>query len=136
MPANADLILVNPDGTSNRVALTLEPDGWSESFVSPTPAPDAVDDINYEAQNPDFGRVRDQSTWHLGFGEGLCKKLHDCKRYGYTDGILAMFEGELVPSYQEDEVDILVQNGRFESGATTGWAGSSATLRCACWNRL
>jgi hypothetical protein len=130
---NADITVANADGSTNKVRLSLwrdapnRPGGWEEEIISPTPPPQPQGDVNYAAQSPEFGRVVSQSDWHLGFGASRFTDLVNFPKYGYTDGILAMFDGELVPSYQEYEVDAIVQNGRFETGETTGWTNGSNT---------
>ncbi|MBN86840.1 MAG: hypothetical protein CL885_04885, partial [Dehalococcoidia bacterium] len=130
---NADITVANADGSTNKVRLSLwrdapnRPGGWEEEIISPTPPPQPQGDVNYAAQSPEFGRVVSQSDWHLGFGASRFTDLVNFPKYGYTDGVLAMFDGELVPSYQEYEVDAIVQNGRFETGETTGWTNGSNT---------
>ena len=130
---NADITVANADGSTNKVRLSLwrdapnRPGGWEEEIISPTPPPQPEGDVNYAAQSPEFGRVVSQSDWHLGFGASRFTDLVDFPKYGYTDGVLAMFDGELVPGYQEHQVDAIVQNGRLETGATTGWTNGSNT---------
>ena len=130
---NADITVANADGSTNKVRLSLwrdapnRPGGWEEEIISPTPPPQPQGDVNYAAQSPEFGRVLSQNDWHLGFGAARYTDLVDFPKYGYTDGVLAMFDNELVPGYQEYEVDAIVQNGRFETGATTGWTNVSNT---------
>jgi len=130
---NADITVANSDGSTNKVRLSLwrdapnRPGGWEEEIISPTPPPQPQGDVNYAAQSPEFGRVLSQNDWHLGFGAARYTDLVDFPKYGYTDGVLAMFDNELVPGYQEYEVDAIVQNGRFETGATTGWTNVSNT---------
>ena len=130
---NADITVANADGSTNKVRLSLwrdapnRPGGWEEEIISPTPPPQPQGDVNYAAQSPEFGRVLSQNDWHLGFGAARFTDLVNFPKYGYTDGVLAMFDNELVPSYQEYEVDAIVQNGRFETGATTGWTDGSNT---------
>ena len=130
---NADITVANADGSTNKVRLSLwrdapnRPGGWEEEIISPTPPPQPQGDVNYAAQSPEFGRVVSQSDWHLGFGASRVTDLVNFPKYGYTDGVLAMFDDELVPGYQEYEVDAIVQNGRLETGATTGWTNGSNT---------
>ena len=130
---NADITVANADGSTNKVRLSLwrdapnRPGGWEEEIISPTPPPQPEGDVNYAAQSPEFGRVLSQNDWHLGFGAARFTDLVNFPKYGYTDGVLAMFDNELVPGYQENEVDAIVQNGRFETGATTGWTDGSNT---------
>ena len=130
---NADITVANADGSTNKVRLSLwrdapnRPGGWEEEIISPTPPPQPEGDVNYAAQSPEFGRVLSQNDWHLGFGAARFTDLVNFPKYGYTDGVLAMFDNELVPSYQEYQVDAIVQNGRFETGETTGWTDGSNT---------
>ena len=130
---NADITVANADGSTNKVRLSLwrdapnRPGGWEEEIISPTPPPQPQGDVNYAAQSPEFGRVLSQNDWHLGFGAARFTDLVNFPKYGYTDGVLAMFDNELVPSYQEYQVDAIVQNGRFETGETTGWTDGSNT---------
>jgi len=132
---DADLILSNADGSTNLLKLNLwrdspdMPGGWESEPLNPTPPPQEQGDSSYSTQSPEFGRVFAQSDWTGGFGEAKCLTPTSCDLYGYTDGVLAMFEGELVPSYLEDEVDAIVRNGRFETGDTTGWTnGTNVTV--------
>ena len=130
---NADITVANADGSTNKVRLSLwrdapnRPGGWEEEIISPTPPPQPQGDVYYAAQSPEFGRVLSQNDWHLGFGAARFTDLVNFPKYGYTDGVLAMFDNELVPSYQEYQVDAIVQNGRFETGETTGWTDGSNT---------
>ena len=130
---NADITVANADGSTNKVRLSLwrdapnRPGGWEEEIISPTPPPQPQGDVNYAAQSPEFGRVVSQNDWHLGFGASRFTDLVDFPKYGYTDGVLAMFDDELVLGYEENEVDAIVQNGRLETGATTGWTNGSNT---------
>jgi len=130
---NADITVANADGSTNKVRLSLwrdapnRPGGWEEEIISPTPPPQPQGDVNYAAQSPEFGRVVSQNDWHLGFGASRFTDLVNFPKYGYTDGVLAMFDDELVLGYEENEVDAIVQNGRLETGATTGWTNGSNT---------
>lgn len=130
MPGNSDIVLTHADGTSNRVELTLAPGGWSVETVSPAAPRQVEDAANYQQQSPDVGLTYDVQSWHRGFGEttAVIGSDQSLNRYGYSDGVLAMFNGELSLGYQEDEVDLLVRNGRFETGATSPWTGTSATI--------
>jgi hypothetical protein len=71
--------------------------------------------------SPEFGRVYSQSNWTSGFGQASVTDHVNNTNYGYADGVLAMFEHELVPGYREDEVDAFIRNGRFETGGLHGW---------------
>ena len=130
---DVDITLSNTDGSTNLVGINLWrdnpslPGGWAVEHVSPDAPVFRTDEANYQRQSPDLGSVHDQISWHMGFGEGTCRG-GGCTRYGYTDGALAMFENEIMPSYQEDEVDLIVRNGRFEWNATTGWTASDTTM--------
>lgn len=104
------------------------PGGFSEETVSPTPAPTPTDGINYESQNPEYGRTFDQTSWVAGFGEGRVHTPSNEQHYGYSDGVLAMFEHQLVPSYREDVVGVIVRNGTFEDTDVAMWTGTNATL--------
>jgi len=132
---NADITVSNADGSTNQVALTLwrddpsRPGGWEDGAVPTTPVPQAQGESNYASLSPEFGRVYSQSDWTRGFGMSSVKEHVDNREYGYTDGVLAMFEHELVPGYREDEVDAIMRNGRFETGGIGGWTdGTNTTL--------
>lgn len=130
---DVDITLSNTDGSTNLVGINLWrdnpalPGGWAVEHVNPDVPVFRTDEANYQRQSPDLGSVHDQISWHMGFGEGTCRG-GGCTRYGYTDGALAMFENEIMPSYQEDDVDLIVRNGRFEWNATTGWTASDTTM--------
>jgi hypothetical protein len=135
---DAHVVLSHADGSSNVVNLTLWkdspdlPGGWQSDFVSPATPRQAQDDANYQQQSPDDGLVYDESTFHRGFGQGRVvigtKEGLGGHRYGYSDGVLAMFRDEIGLGYQEDEVDAFVRNGRFETGSTSSWTTSNVTL--------
>ena len=132
---NADIVLSNADGSTNQVALTLwrddpsRPGGWEDGHVPTTPVPQAQGDSNYSSISPEFGRVYSQSDWTEGFGMAQVEDHAKNKSYGYTDGVLSMFEHELVPGYREDEVGAIIRNGGFETGGIHGWTdGTDTTL--------
>ena len=132
---NADIVLSNSDGSTNQVSLTLwrddpsRPGGWEDGHVPTTPVPQAQGDSNYSSISPEFGRVYSQSDWTEGFGMAQVEDHAKNKSYGYTDGVLSMFEHELVPGYREDEVGAIIRNGGFETGGIHGWTnGTNTTL--------
>jgi hypothetical protein len=130
---NADIVVSNSDGSTNQVALTLwrddpsRPGGWEDGAVPTTPVPQAQGDTNYSSISPEFGRVYSQSNWTSGFGQASVTDHVNNTSYGYADGVLAMFEHELVPGYREDEVDAFIRNGRFETGGLHGWESGTNT---------
>ena len=130
---NADIVVSNADGSTNQVALTLwrddpnRPGGWEDGPVPTTPVPQAQGESNYSSLSPEFGRVYSQSDWTEGFGMAQVEDHAKNKKYGYTDGVLAMFEHELVPSYKEDEVGAIIRNGSFETGGVHGWTNGTNT---------
>ena len=130
---NADIVVSNADGSTNQVALTLwrddpsRPGGWEDGPVPTTPVPLAQGESNYSSLSPEFGRVYSQSDWTEGFGMAQVEDHAKNKKYGYTDGVLAMFEHELVPSYKEDEVGAIIRNGSFETGGVHGWTNGTNT---------
>jgi len=126
--SNADIVLSKTDGSSNKIGLTLYrnadslPGGWQIDHVSPAPPRTVTDSANYQQQSPDIGLVLDQDSWHRGFGASFISRFGTATeanraraRYGYSEGVLAMFRGELCLGYLEDETDILIENGRFEA---------------------
>ena len=146
-PYSSDIVLSKTDGSSNLIGLKLFrdasniPGGWKIDHVSPAPPRQATDSANYQQQSPDIGLVLDQDTWHRGFGASSISRFGTATesnraraRYGYTDGVLAMFRGELTLGYLQDESDILIKNGRFENLDSTSaydmtdWTTSNATL--------
>ena len=130
---NADIVLSNSDGSTNQVSLTLwrddpsRPGGWEDGHVPTTPVPQAQGDSNYSSISPEFGRVYSQSDWTEGFGMAQVEDHAKNKSYGYTDGVLSMFEHELVPGYREDEVGAIIRNGGFETGGIHGWTDGTDT---------
>ena len=138
---NCDIVLSDIDGSTNAVEVNLWkdnpnlPGGFQTEYLSPAPPRQAGDSANYQQQSPDVGLVMDQDSWHRGFGETFIERFDTASsanraraKYGYTEGVLPMFKGELALGYQEDSVDMILRNGRFESGATTGWTGTNTTL--------
>lgn len=131
---DADCVLMNTDGTSNIVPIKLNVDserikGGYRAVLRPfVPAPQPQGESSYAQVDPRVGLARPQTSWHNGFGQSLDTSLGRDARYGYTDGVLATSEGELVLGYKEDEVDIILQNGRFETGDTFGWTGTNTVI--------
>ena len=138
---NCDIVLSDIDGSTNAVEVNLWkdnpslPGGFQTEYLSPAPPRQAGDSANYQQQSPDVGLVLDQDSWHRGFGETFIERFDTASsanraraKYGYTEGVLAMFKGELALGYQEEDVDVILRNGRFEFGATTGWSTSNVTL--------
>tara|TARA_R110000796_G_scaffold56742_5_gene131370 strand:+ start:1302 stop:3788 length:2487 start_codon:yes stop_codon:yes gene_type:complete len=130
---NADIVVSNSDGSTNQVALTLwrddpsRPGGWEDGAVPTTPVPQAQGDSNYSSMSPEFGRVYSQSDWTAGFGMAQVEDHTKNKSYGYTDGVLSMFEHELVLGYREDQVGAIIRNGNFETGGVHGWTDGTNT---------
>ena len=138
---NAQITLTEADGSTSLVNLNLWaeapnlPGGWRVEHITPDAPRIATDEANYQNLDPNFGLVYDTNSWHRGFGsdrvEGLGKDALNRYRYGYSEGVLASFSGQLVPGYQEESVDILIRNGRFEktnASSIDPWAGTNATL--------
>ena len=131
---DADCVLMNTDGTSNVVPIKLHADserirGGYRSLLRPfVPAPQPQGESSYAQVDPRVGLARPQTSWHNGFGQALDTSLGRDARYGYTNGVLAKNEGELVLGYKEDEVDIILRNGRFETGDTTGWGATNTMM--------
>ena len=127
-PYSSDIVLSKTDGSTNKIGLKLfrdapnVPGGWKIDHVSPAPPRQVSDSANYQQQSPDIGLVLDQDSWHRGFGASTISRFGTATeanraraRYGYSDGVLAMFRGELTLGYLTDESDILIKNGRFEN---------------------
>ena len=146
-PYSSDIVLSKTDGSTNLLGLKLfrdapnVPGGWRIDHVSPAPPRQASDSANYQQQSPDIGLVLDQDSWHRGFGASSISRFGTATesnraraRYGYSDGVLAMFRGELTLGYLTDESDILIKNGRFENLDSTSaydmsdYTTSNATL--------
>jgi hypothetical protein len=130
-PYSSDIVLSKTDGSTNKVGLKLYrdapnvPGGWRIDHVSPAPPRQVSDSANYQQQSPDIGLVLDQDSWHRGFGASTISRFGTATeanraraRYGYSNGVLGMFRGELVLGYLQDETDILIRNGRFEQLAS------------------
>ena len=130
---DVDIVVSNADGITNQVALTVwrddpsRPGGWEDGPIPTTPIPEAKGESNYSAINPEFGRVYSQSDWTRGFGLAKVGDHVNNRQYGYSDGVLTMFENELVPGYREDEVNAIIRNGNFETGGVHGWSDGSNT---------
>jgi len=126
MPQQADVILTNTDGTSNKVELTLWKDstsvsqGYSSAIIPFLPARQPTDDANYQQVDPKIGVTWDASNWVNGFGQGREEAFGQSGRYGYSDGVLATFANELVLGYREISVDQILKNGRLNED-TSGW---------------
>lgn len=126
------MALSKTDGTT-RVELTLrhQADGTASyksgltSFLPPR-APSG--DASYQQVDPTVGLIWPVSSWHGGCLQDTDREFGQGHRYGYTDGVLAIFKNELSLGYQQEDVDIIVKNGRFEGGVTTGWAGTNCAL--------
>ncbi len=139
MPNNYDVKLTKTDGSSNQVLITLDrtadSGGYSVEHLSPDPPRQAIDAANYQQQSPDLGLVYDQDSFHRGFGQTIIERFDTADtanrartQYFYSDGVLGMFKGEATMGYQEDDVDLILRNGRFESGTITDWTGTNVTL--------
>jgi hypothetical protein len=77
---------------------------------------------------PDQPLLWEQTSWHLGFGDYLCRDS-DPHRYAYSDGVDARYPNglQLSPKF-EGPLDILVRNPGGEQNSTTIWtAGSGVT---------
>ena len=139
MPANYDVKLTKTDGSSNEVQLVLDrteqTGGYAIAHQSPDPPRQATDSANYQQQSPDVVLVFDQDSWHRGFGQTTIERFDTADtansartRYAYSDGVLGMFKGELTMGYQEDDVDLILKNGRLEKGNVTDWTASNVTI--------
>lgn len=128
---DADVVLMNTDGTSNIIPIKLNVDsekvsGGYKSVLRPfVPPSQPQGQSSYAQVDPRSGVIRPQTSWHRGFGQHLDLNAGQDFRYGYSDGVLATSEGELVLGYEEDRVDIIVRNGRFESGGVAEWTGTN-----------
>jgi len=139
MPSNYDIKLTKTDGSSNIVLISLdrtaETGGYAIEHLSPAPPNQATDAANYQQQSPDLGLVYDQDSFHRGFGQTIIERFDTADtanrartKYFYSDGVLGMFKGEATLGYQEDDVDLILKNGRLERGTVTDWTGSSVTV--------
>jgi len=131
---NADIVLANADGTTNQIGIHLLkddeslPGGFRSELMSKDVPHFSLDEANYGTVPESDVVVWDERCWCTGFG--LTQKMprtggHSDHRYGYSDGVLAFNDNRLTMGYQEDAVDIILQNGRFETGDTTGWDNNS-----------
>lgn len=133
---NADIVISGADGSSDLVRLKLQPGSWVEEPITPTLPPQPTGDINYSSRAPEFGRVYSQNNWTAGFGLARVQEHTSSHHYGYSNGVLCMFEGELVPGYLEDHVDAILRNPRFETGNTNGWDdGANTTVASSTSSR-
>ncbi len=139
MPSNYDVKLTKTDGSSNQVLISLDrtadSGGYAVEHLSPDPPRQANDAANYQQQSPDLGLVYDQDSFHRGFGQTIIERFDTADtanrartQYFYSDGVLGMFKGEATMGYQEDDVDLLLKNGRLEKGTVTDWTGTNITL--------
>ena len=133
MPSSK-IVLTHTDGSSNAIDIPLAtgvvddlPAGWERVFEGDTAPQIAIDGATYQAVSPANGIAMDFESWDRGFGLSRVDKGGSRNRYGYTDGVLAMFDHQLMPSYQEDQVDLLIRNGRMEVN-TNGWTAANTTV--------
>ena len=70
----------------------------------------------------------DLTSFHRGFGQGEDRAFGKDAKYGYSDGVLANFEGEITLGYSQEEVDLLIRNGRFEDTEINQWCADGAKL--------
>ena len=127
-----DVALSKTDGTT-RVELTLrhQADGsasYKSGLTSFLPPRAPSGDASYQQVDPTVGLIWPMSSWHGGCLQDTDREFGQGHRYGYTDGVLAIFKNELSLGYQQEDVDIIVKNGRFEGSVTTGWTGTNSTL--------
>jgi len=134
MPQNADVVLQHTDGSSNTVDLTLWKDspslagGYQLSSLPFLPPRQPTDDANYQQVDPKAAMTYDLTSFHRGFGQGEDREFGKSARYGYSDGVLAMFNGEITLGYSQEEADFLIRNGRFESPETDQWTATNVTV--------
>ncbi len=127
---SADIILKTPAGLYPvEVTLVQSPDlpmGYEQRTIDLLPPRQPTGAISYQQVDPEIGLSWPQTSWHRGFGVGVVVgdpvdfSEPTAFTYGYSERVLAMFRNELILGYAEDQVDIILQNGRFEAG-TTGW---------------
>ena len=129
MPSSK-IVLTHTDGSSNAIDIPLAtgvvddlPAGWERVFEGDNAPQIAIDGATYQDVSPANGIAMDFESWDRGFGLSRVDRAGSRNRYGYTDGVLAMFDNQLMPSYQEDQVDLLIRNGRMDVD-TTGWKGA------------
>ena len=133
MPSSK-ITLTHTDGSSNAIDIPLItgvvddlPAGWERVFEGDNAPQIAIDGATYQDVSPANGIAMDFETWDRGFGLSRVDRSGSRNRYGYTDGVLAMFDHQLMPSYQEDQVDLLIRNGRMDV-ATDGWTAANTTV--------
>lgn len=134
MPQHSDIILQNTDGSSNKVELTLwkdspsVPGGYKLDSLAFLPPRQPTDDANYQQVDPKAAMTYDLTSFHRGFGQGEDKSFGKESRYGYSDGVLAQFNGELTLGYSQEECDFLIRNGRFEDAEINQWTATNVTV--------
>tara|TARA_B110000285_G_scaffold112160_1_gene127315 strand:- start:897 stop:3380 length:2484 start_codon:yes stop_codon:yes gene_type:complete len=134
MPQHSDIVLQNTDGSSNKVELTLwkdspsVPGGYKLDSLAFLPPRQPTDDANYQQVDPKAAMTYDLTSFHRGFGQGEDKSFGKESRYGYSDGVLAQFNGELTLGYSQEECDFLIRNGRFEDQEIDQWTETNVTV--------
>jgi len=134
MPQNSDVVLQHTDESSNIVDLTLWkdspslPGGYQLSSLPFLPPRQPTDDANYQQVDPKAAMTYDLTSFHRGFGQGEDREFGKSARYGYSDGVLAMFNGEITLGYSQEEADFLIRNGRFEDAETDQWTATNVTV--------
>ena len=133
MPQHTDVKLQHTDGSSNPVELTLWkdspnlPNGYSLGSKPFLPPRQPTDDANYQQVDPNASMTYDLTSFHRGFGQGEDRAFGKDAKYGYSDGVLANFEGEITLGYSQEEVDLLIRNGRFEDTEINQWTATNVT---------
>ena len=133
MPQHTDVKLQHTDGSSNPVELTLWkdspnlPNGYSLGSKPFLPPRQPTDDANYQQVAPNASMTYDLTSFHRGFGQGEDRAFGKDAKYGYSDGVLANFEGEITLGYSQEEVDLLIRNGRFEDTEINQWTATNVT---------
>ena len=108
MPQNSDVVLQHTDESSNVVDLTLWkdspslPGGYQLSSLPFLPPRQPTDDANYQQVDPKAAMTYDLTSFHRGFGQGEDREFGKSARYGYSDGVLAMFNGEVTLGYSQE----------------------------------
>ena len=135
MPQNSDVVLQHTDESSNVVDLTLWkdspslPGGYQLSSLPFLPPRQPTDDANYQQVDPSASMTYDLTSFHRGFGQGEDREFGKSAQYGYSDGVLAMFNGEITLGYSQEESDFLIRNGRFEDATETDqWTATNVTV--------
>ena len=134
MPQHTDVVLQNTDGSSNKVELTLwkdspsVPGGYKLDSLAFLPPRQPTDDANYQQVDPKAAMTYDLTSFHRGFGQGEDKTFGKDARYGYSDGVLAQFNGELTLGYSQEESDFLIRNGRFEDAEINQWTATNVSV--------